>query len=95
MRTPIPIFAVFTALFTSQALAAEDGDAQALYEQNCISCHGSEVFTREDHKIRSLPALDAQVRSCEAAQGLGWSDDEISGVARLLNDRFYHFAPGS
>jgi mono/diheme cytochrome c family protein len=95
MSTPVTIFAVFVALFTTQAPAAEDGDAQTLYEQNCVSCHGSEVFTREDHKIRSLSALDAQVRYCETAQGLGWSDDEISGVARLLNDRFYHFAPGS
>jgi hypothetical protein len=95
MSPPVPIFAVFTLLFTTQALAAEKGNAQTLYEQNCVSCHGSEVFTREDHKIRSLPALAARVRYCETAQGLGWSDDEISGVARLLNDRFYHFAPGS
>jgi hypothetical protein len=92
MSTRITIFSLLAAICTTQVLA-EDGSAQSLYDQNCVSCHGSEVYTREDRKIGSLAALETQVRRCETALELRWFDEDISEVTQLLNDRFYHFKP--
>jgi cytochrome c5 len=71
--------------------AAEAPDAHALYQDNCTSCHGSEVYTRADRKVTSKDALDTQVRMCEQNLGLKWFDDEVSSVAALLNQEYYKF----
>jgi hypothetical protein len=92
MRALIPILSLLAALCATQVLA-EDESAQSLYDQNCVSCHGSEVYTREDRKIGSLAALETQVRRCETALELRWFDEDISEVTQFLNDRFYHFKP--
>ncbi len=74
------------------ALAADDGaDPQALIDQNCISCHGPEVYTRADRRIHSLPALGKQVRMCEQNLGLRWFDDQVDAVSAYLNDQYYRF----
>jgi len=93
MSIRIPTCSLLTALCSTQCFAAEDNSAQALYDQNCIGCHGTEVYTREERKISSLPSLETQVRRCEAALELRWFDEDISSVTQLLNDRFYHFKP--
>lgn len=72
----------------SVALAA-DVDPQALHAENCTSCHGSEVYTREDRKVNSLRALDTQVRMCRDNLGLSWFDEEVDGVVALLNEQYY------
>lgn len=79
--------------FTTQPRAETEIDAEALYDKNCTSCHGTEVFTRADRKITSLDALHGQVRMCEQNLGLTWFDDQISAVTNLLNDRYYKFEP--
>lgn len=97
MSTRIPTFgllaALFSTLFSPQGLAAEDDSAQTLYDGHCVSCHGAEVYTRDDRKVGSLPALESQVQRCEAALGLRWFDEDVSAVTELLNERFYHFKP--
>ena len=75
------------------AAAAEAPDAHALYEQNCLKCHGSEVYTRADRKIDSYPALASQVRQCETNLELRWFDEDIDAVTAYLNDKFYKLAP--
>lgn len=75
--------------------AAEEAvpDAHALFAQNCTKCHGTEVFTRPDRKITSYDGLDRQVRRCESALGLGWSDEQITAMTAYLNRDFYRFMP--
>ena len=68
---------------------AENG--AALHAKNCVSCHGSEVYSRTDRRVTSRPGLTKQVRRCELALGLGWFDDQIDAVAGHLNDHYYHF----
>ncbi|MCF7994841.1 MAG: cytochrome c [Chromatiaceae bacterium] len=73
---------------------AEDAvDAQALFDQNCTSCHGSEVYTRDDRRIGSLDALHGQVRMCEQNLNLTWFDDQVDAVTALLNREYYKFEP--
>jgi mono/diheme cytochrome c family protein len=73
------------------AAAAQEESAANLYEQNCVRCHGSEVYTRNDRKIESLAGLQRQVQRCDTALGLRWFDDEIDQVTAYLNKNYYHF----
>lgn len=75
------------------AVAAESPDPHALYEQNCLKCHGSEVYTRPDRKIDSYPALARQVRQCETNLELRWFDEEVEAVTGYLNRTYYKFLP--
>jgi mono/diheme cytochrome c family protein len=77
----------------AQAFAEAPGDVQHLYQAHCVSCHGSEVYTRSDRKVTSLGGLQRQVQRCELALGLGWFDEEITGVADYLNENYYKFTP--
>jgi mono/diheme cytochrome c family protein len=81
------------ALITSlSAAAATDIDAHALVQQNCTSCHGSEVYTRADRKIQSLGALETQVEACNTNLDKGMFPDEVNAVANLLNQEYYKFS---
>ena len=71
--------------------AADEPNAEALYQDNCTKCHSSEIYTRPDRRIQSLDALKAQVRMCEQNLELKWFDDQVDSVVSLLNDRFYKF----
>ncbi|MBK1720645.1 c-type cytochrome [Thiocystis violacea] len=78
-------------LLPNTSAAAEEVDA--LYQENCTKCHGSEVYTREDRKVTSYDGLVRQVQRCELSLQLTWFDDDIKNVADYLNQRFYHFQP--
>jgi cytochrome c553 len=70
-------------------LQADEG--QVLYENNCTSCHGTEVFTREDRSVTSLDGLNNRVIQCNNAIENKLSDDEIKSVTDYLNKNFYKF----
>lgn len=92
---PSYLMGLFTLCVASGATIAappQDG-AEALYEEHCVKCHGSEVYTREDRKVSSYDGLVRQVQRCELSLQLTWFDDEIKDVADYLNGRFYHFQP--
>jgi len=86
-------FGLLAAICATPGLAVAENDVQDLYDQHCVACHGTEVYTRDDRKVESLPALERQVQRCETALGLRWFDEDISEMTGLLNDRFYHFKP--
>lgn len=81
-------------------LAQSDSVAgKALLEKNCIHCHassfggdGSDIYTRESRKIKSLPGLMAQVRNCNTMLNLKWFEDEELNVVGYLNKTYYKFA---
>ncbi len=58
----------------------------------CMQCHSSdEMFTRKDRKVKTLPALDDQVRKCDAQLSTNLFDDEIEDVVAYLNQAYYKF----
>lgn len=93
MRRGVPILFLFAVVFTTTGPHASEIDAEALHDEHCTSCHGSEVYTRENRMIGSLPALETQVRRCETVRGLRWFDEDVTAVTNFLNERYYHFTP--
>ncbi|NCC30274.1 MAG: cytochrome c [Gammaproteobacteria bacterium] len=76
----------------SVAVQAQPSEkAEELYEENCLSCHGSEIYTRDGRMVTSLDGLERQVQRCETALGLRWFDEDIKDVASYLNHHFYSF----
>ena len=76
---------------TAQAQAQPTENAEQLYEEYCLGCHGSEIYTREGRMVTSLDGLERQVQRCETALGLRWFDEDIKDVASYLNHHFYSF----
>jgi len=83
------------SLLFAQAALAKDPDpvnGQKLFAASkCLSCHGTEVFTKTDRRVKDFPALDAQVRRCDANLSTNWFDDEIQDVVAYLNKTYYKF----
>ena len=76
----------------SAGLSASEGvDAHGLIEDNCTSCHGSEMYTREDRKVNSLDALNTQVQACNTNLNTDMSPEELEAIATLLNEEYYKF----
>lgn len=98
MKTALQLTLLFSlaALPFSANAGIERG--MKLHEENCIACHasrygndGTEIYTRPNHRIRNLAALETQVRRCKDNIGLTWFDDEVDDVVNYLNKTFYQF----
>jgi len=64
---------------------------KVLYEDKCTSCHGTEIYTSNDRKVKSLKQLKNQVRLCSITAKTKWSDKQNMAVAYYLNREFYNF----
>ncbi len=74
------------------AAFAASTDAKELVQSQCTSCHGTEVYTREDRRVQSLKMLEAQINRCTMATRAGWDDEQKAAVVKYLNDNYYHFS---
>ena len=79
------------ASVSTLAAAADASHGKALQQENCMSCHGDEVYTRQDRKVTTLAGLDKQVRRCELSLGLQWFDEDVADVVAYLNNTYYKF----
>ncbi|MEE9351965.1 MAG: hypothetical protein V3U78_06860 [Thiotrichaceae bacterium] len=81
------------SMLSSSAFAeGSAANGKVLYDKSqCQKCHGTEVFTREDHKVKDLAGLGKQVRMCDSQLSVNWFDDEIADVVSYLNESFYKF----
>jgi len=86
-----PSFLLFLVTLTSPALAADIENGEDLHFEHCTGCHGDEVYSREDRKMKDLAQLGRQVRFCQNAVGATWFDDEVDDVIEYLNKTHYHF----
>jgi hypothetical protein len=80
------------AIASSQVRAFDVAEGEALVNDNCNSCHGSELYTRKNRLVTSRSGLTQQVKRCELALGLTWFDDDVNNAAEYLNQQFYRFA---
>ena len=77
---------------------ADVNAGKALVQQHCISCHassyggdGSEIYTRDFHKVEHAKGLVQQVRNCNTNLDLQWFEEDEINAAAYLNQQYYHF----
>ena len=61
------------------------------HDAQCMRCHDTTVYTREDRRIRSYPALEAQVARCDANLATKLFPDDLSLLVEHLNTKYYRF----
>ena len=64
---------------------------QLLYSTHCIECHSTQMHWRTHKQARDWDSLKAQVRRWQATANLGWTEADITDVARHLNETIYQF----
>lgn len=72
--------------------AAAESEGQRLHDQYCLSCHGTNVYTRPNRIIHSLDQLKARVRRCiKGAVKVKLTPEQAAAVTQYLNKTYYHF----
>ena len=63
-----------------------------------MSCHislqggdGTGIYTRENRRIESYPALIKQVKRCRDSLGVSWPENHTNDVLEYLNNTYYKF----
>lgn len=87
----LPALGLLVLAAAPLAQAADVHSPEELFQANCVRCHGSEIYTRADRKVTSLPGLHKQVRMCDSMLGLTLFDEDINGIASMLNEKYYKF----
>ena len=89
-------FVLSLALLSSTAYA-ENSDpviahGKALHDDKCTTCHGTDVYTRDNRRVKSLDALSNQVTNCmKGPAKADWTVSETNSVVEYLNTKFYKF----
>lgn len=84
---------LLAGILIAPAVTASDGSmGQKLHTENCMKCHDTSVYTRENRIVHSYRELKERIRQCELSNDLAWFDEEVEAVANYLNENFYHFA---
>jgi cytochrome c5 len=90
-----PPWALFCALALAGAAQAQavppPSRGQLLYETHCIECHNTQMHWRTRKQARDWDSLKAQVRRWQATANLGWTEADVTDVARHLNETIYQF----
>jgi mono/diheme cytochrome c family protein len=71
--------------------AIDTSRGELLYTTHCITCHSTQMHWRDKKVATNWSILKVQVRQWQSISGLGWSEEEVTAVARYLNVQFYHF----
>jgi hypothetical protein len=82
---------VSIALTVTASAGAEEFEAATYHNAQCMRCHDNGVYTRENRRVQSFPALEAQVARCDANLGAGLFPDDLSLLVGHLNTQFYKF----
>ncbi|WP_028470899.1 hypothetical protein [Neptunomonas japonica] len=61
-------------------------------DANCETCHGTEIYQREDRKATTYAKLESRVEGCNTNLDVGWFPEDVSDVAAYLNREYYKFA---
>ena len=67
-------------------------DAGPYHDAHCMRCHDTGVYTREDRRVRSFPALEAQVARCDANLATKLFPEDLDLLVDHLNSNYYKFA---
>ncbi len=89
----MPDLRLFPACLRFAAVGnADDFDPAGYHDAKCSRCHDTSVYTRENRRVKTLPALHTQVERCDANLGTQLFPDDLSLLVDHLNTNFYKFA---
>ena len=93
IRNPLALCAapLLLAALATPALAEPDFDPAGFLAAKCSSCHGTEVYTRAEPRVKDLTGLEAQVRRCDANLGTALFDEDILSLVQHLDSQYYRF----
>ena len=86
----IPVM-IFLAVSANAAVPGDGAEGKRLHDANCAGCHDTSVYSRKDHKVRSLDGLKQQVENCTHMAQKEFSSAERQDIVKYLNDQFYRF----
>ncbi|NJO16241.1 MAG: cytochrome c [Thioploca sp.] len=95
--TPTPPVTSSPEKTTSTSPATTEPDTavleqgKQLHNTNCVSCHDTSLYTRENRMIKRYESLKTQVQRCATNLNKPWFDDEVDAVAAYLNTNYYLF----
>ncbi len=99
MHSTFPLWAAVGLIAATPALAQTTPPSASrgalLYDTHCIACHTTQMHWREKRVATDWPSLRRQVQRWQGNAGLDWGDDDITEVARHLNETIYRFSPGA
>ncbi len=80
-------------LISSTAIASGNAaNGKTLFTgSKCGTCHGTEVYTSKDRKVKSLKDLEAAVRLNDSKLNTNWFDEDVKDVTAYLNQQYYKF----
>lgn len=84
------MMAITLALLAGQSFAGIE-HGKKLHDTNCVKCHDSSVYTREDRFVTSRDSLKTQVQRCNVNLGTQWFDEDVNDVTDYLNTNYYKF----
>ncbi len=95
MNNPIRFLSIVLLCSTGSAQAAllpgDPARGQALHKQQCMSCHDTGVYTRNERRVKSVEGLIGQVNGCVRQIGLNLNRDQVNDLVNYLNESFYRF----
>ena len=92
MRSILTAIALtFLAVSAHAAVPGDAAEGKRLHDASCTGCHDTAVYTRKEHRVRSMDALKQQVEDCtHMAQG-EFSPAQRQDIVKYLNEQFYRF----
>lgn len=91
MPTSVRIALPMTSLMLLTNATAAEFEVGPYHDQYCTRCHSTEVYTRENRRVRSYAALQAQVSRCDANLATKLFPGDLSELVDYLNTNFYKF----
>ena len=90
-----PIFLIISLLFSTSVIAEEKtsvAHGEQLHNDKCLTCHTTQVYSRDDKRVKTLQALSNQVNNCMKGPAKAeWTEIETNSVINYLNQKFYKF----
>ncbi|MDP1534777.1 MAG: cytochrome C, partial [Rubrivivax sp.] len=70
----------------AQTVPAPQSRGALLYATHCIACHSTQMHWRDKRVATDWASLRAEVQRWQGHAQLRWSEDDITEVARYLNE---------
>ncbi len=78
-------------MIAGHAFAAGDPARGAKLHEDCLGCHGTELYAPPQAKIKTLSALKKEVQKWNDRMNPKFTRQEIGDLVAYLNRDFYKF----